>query len=281
MGYYKEKMIRDMKIRGLSERTIEAYLMCMSQLIKYYMKPPDKISLEEINAFQYHVKTVRKISDNYYNLFVHSFRFFFSVCLAKDWDFLHVIPNTRRPKFLPIVMSHDEVQLMYDTAGCQKHKLIIMTLYSTGIRAFELCNLKVEDIDSTRMVIHIHRGKGIKDRMVNLNPILLKHLRDYYRENKAKLVHWLFPSRDITKPYGRQCLGKIIKKIREKAGIKKKVTTHSFRHTFATHSLEAGEDIKKIQLLLGHSAIRTTDMYFHVSKAHLQNCTNLLSNLSL
>ena len=162
-----------------------------------------------------------------------------------------------------------------------QHKAMLLTLYSTGLRSSELTHLKITDIDSKRMVIRIDQGKGKKDRYVLLSNTLLKILRNYWLTQKPRLTIWLFPGYDLNTPMNRESLGKMITATAIKAGIKKHVTTHTLRHTFATHLLEQGVDIRRIQFLLGHRSLRTTGKYLHISSTYLKDTNNPLDTLDL
>ena len=161
MGAIKEKMIRDLTIRGLSQRTIESYINCVKLFVKYFMKSPDKLTLTDIQAFQWYLKNERKLAANTFNVYVKAIKFLYKITLGKEWN-IDLIPYTKIGKTLPVVLNREEVLRLYNAATNIKHQAIILTLYSTGMRASELTHLRVNDIDSKRMAIRINQGKGKK-----------------------------------------------------------------------------------------------------------------------
>jgi integrase/recombinase XerD len=280
MGAIKEKMKRDIEIRGLSKRTQESYLGCVKQFVKYFMKSPDQLSLEDIHTYQLHLIRDRKVAENTFNQYVSALKFLYGQTLKRDWK-IDMIPYHKRSKRLPVVLNREEVVKLYKAVPYLKHKAMILTLYSTGIRASELANVKVSDIDSKRMLIRIDQGKNRKDRYVRLPAKLLEILREYWRSETVKSKIWLFPGRPRTEPITRNSVRNMVHKAKETAGIQKQVTTHTLRHSFATHQLEDGVDIRKIQLMLGHRSLRTTAKYLHVASNYLQETSNPLDTLDL
>jgi len=244
------------------------------------MKSPDLLTLEDINSYQLYLIRDRQISVSYFNIQVAALKFLYGVTLKREWN-IELIPYHKESKRLPVVLSKEEVVQLYKAVSYIKHKAMILTLYSTGIRASELTHLKVSDIDSKRMQIRIDQGKGGKDRYVRLSEKLLKILRLYWRSEKIKPKTWLFPGYGEDSPLSRHSVTKMILKAREKAGIQKHVTTHTVRHTCATHMLESGENIKKIALMLGHSSLKTTGKYLHVASNYLDNMKTPLDDLEL
>jgi len=184
------------------------------------------------------------------------------VCLGKTWMIEH-IPFPKQPKRLPVVLSRQEVQRLFEALSNVKHRTILMTLYATGLRIAETLALQLHDIDRQRMLIRVRQGKGGKDRYVPLSETLLEQLRRYWRSCRPPC--WLFPGVDPDLPLTAGTVQKVCTKAARKAGLSKKVTPHTFRHTFATHHLEAGTDLKTIQVLLGHRTLNTTSIYLHVA----------------
>jgi hypothetical protein len=197
----------------------------------------------------------------------------YRVTLNKDWPLKHV-PYARRPKKLPSVLSRDEVVRLLANVEHPAHRILLMTIYATGLRISEATHLRAEDIDSQRMIIHVHGGKGAKDRLVPLSPVLLQSLRDYWKLGRPQA--WLFPGIDPQKPVNRQTVGKACVHAGQVADLKKHVTPHTLRHSFATHLLESGVDIRTIQRWLGHSQLRTTTLYTHISLGQLQSINSPL-----
>jgi site-specific recombinase XerD len=280
MGAIKEKMKRAMEIRGLSPRTQEHYLSCIKQFVKYFMKSPDQLSLDDIHTYQVHLIRDKKAAENTFNQYVSALKFLYGQTLKRDWK-IDMIPYHKRSKRLPVVLNREEVVRMYKAVRYLKHRAMILTLYSTGIRASELANVKVSDIDSKRMLIRIDQGKNRKDRYVRLPAKLLEILRGYWRREKVKSTIWLFPGRPRTEPMNRNSIRQMVHQAKEAAGIQKQVTTHTLRHSFATHMLEDGVDIRKIQLMLGHRSLRTTAKYLHVASNYLEETSNPLDTLDL
>jgi site-specific recombinase XerD len=187
------------------------------------------------------------------------------------------IPYPKRPKLLPVVLSQEEVSRLLDGTRSVKHRALLMTLYGAGLRVSEACRLTPADIDSSRMAIHVQQAKGRKDRSVMLSPVLLETLRQYWKRGRPK--HWLFPGSGTGKPITTKAVFLMIRKAAARAKIPKTVSPHVLRHSFATHLLESGTDLRTIQLLLGHSDVRTTIIYLHVSQHHLQNIVSPLDSL--
>ena len=278
MGAIKERMIRDMEIRGLSANTKAMYLDCVKQLAAYYMKRPDQVTLEEIHNYQHHLLRERKISAAYLNIQVCALRFLYRYSVKRDWA-IEAIPHHKVGVRLPVVISREEVLALYRACLCLKHKAMLLTLYSTGMRASELAHLKVRDVESDRMVIRIECGKGRKDRYVPLSDKLLRLLRTYWKENRPS--RWLFPGKREGTSIGRNSVAHMVRTVAKRAAIGKRVTTHTLRHCYATHLLESGVDIRRIQMLLGHRSLRTTARYLHVARGFLQDTKTPLEGLTL
>jgi site-specific recombinase XerD len=280
MGIIKERMKKDMEIRGLSENTQEAYLSCVEQFVKYFMTSPDQLTLENIHTYQVFLIRDRKVAGNTFNQHVSALKFLYGVTLKQKLN-ITLIPFHKRSIKLPVILSREEVVQLYKAVSYLKHKAMILTLYSTGIRVSELLNLKVVDIDSKRMQIRIEQGKGRKDRYVRLSEKLLEELRLYWCSEKRKPKTWLFPGYRGIAPLCRSSVESMVKKAKENAGIQKHVTPHVMRHSCATHMLESGEDLRKIQLMLGHRSLRTTAKYLHVASNYIATTNNTLDTLDL
>jgi integrase/recombinase XerD len=194
-------------------------------------------------------------------------RFVYAVTLGRDGPVNH-IPCARNNKRLPVVLSREELRRFFAAIDNPRQKAIFLTAYGTGIRAAELAGLEVRDIDSRRMLIHVRQGKGAKDRYVKLSPYLLQALRDYYRACHPRT--WLFPGRVPDQPISPAGISKLADAIARRAGLSKHVHAHTFRHTYATHMLDAGADLRTIQVLMGHCSLRTTTIYLHVSQAKIE-----------
>jgi integrase/recombinase XerD len=257
----RQRMIDDMRMRNLSDHTVEAYVRAVAKYAKHFGKSPEQLDRKHVR--EYLLLLVRGgASWSLYNQVRCALHFFYRVCLGKDWPREEIV-CAKIPKRLPVVLSRDEVRQFFAPIKRIKTRAMLMTLYAAGLRVSELVHLKIDDIDSKRMVIRVQQGKGQKDRYVMLSSVLLDLLREYWKEHKP--TNWLFPSLDPNKPLDRGVVGFLCESATRQAGLRKNVTPHTMRHTFATHLLEAGTDIRTIQALLGHRSLRTTALYTCVS----------------
>src|SRR6516164_3549308 len=257
----RQRMIEDMKLRNLSLRTIETYVMRAAGFARYYGRSPAALGREEVRAYLLHLVQQKKVSWSVYNQTVAALRFLYEVTLNREGVMVRV-RCPKQPKKLPTVLSLDETARFFAAILSVKHRAILMTAYAAGLRLSEVVGLRVEDIDSQRMVIRVRQGKGRKDRNVMLSPRLLTLLREYWKA--AKPTDWLFPGEVPGNPITDGSVNRICAQAARAAGLGKHVTVHTLRHSFATHLLEAGTDIRTIQLLLGHRELRTTAVYTHV-----------------
>jgi integrase/recombinase XerD len=272
----RQRMIEDMRLRNLSARTQETYVEQTAKFAKYFNKSPELLGLEHIRAYQVYLVEEKKVSWSTFNLAVCSIRFLYRVTLGKDWVIKH-IPFQRKEKKLPVVLSLQEVAQFFDSITSLKHKVILMTAYSAGLRTSEVAALKVGDIDSKRMLIHVRKGKGHKDRYVMLSDNLLILLREYWK--KVRPYDWLFPGSSLDQPISIDSVQRVCKKAAIASGLKKNVTLRALRHSFATHLLESGTDIRTIQRLLGHNSLSTTAIYTHVSAKTIRSTRSPLDLL--
>ena len=262
-------------VRAYSPNTISTYLACLNYFKNYFKGSKiDDLSKEDIIDYLFHL-----IKNNYskstQNQHINAIKFYFEKCLGKKREF-YIIDRPLKDKKLPIILSKNEIQLLFNSTYNLKHLAILAVIYSCGLRVSELINIKINDIDNNRMVINIRKSKGNKDRQVQLTNQILNLLRKYYK--KYLPVNYLIVGQNGGK-YSTTSIQKIIKNSALKAKIYKKVTPHTLRHSFATHLLENGTDIRYIQTILGHSDIKTTQIYTHVSNAHLKNIQNPSDNL--
>jgi len=278
MTGYKEKMRQVLQVKGYSKTTEKAYIKCMFNFIKFHMIPPDKITLEDINLYQVHLVKNRKVSYCYFNQTVCAMRFFYKYFLKKDFCVEHIAFQKKGFK-LPNVLSKKEVQKLLSVIENIKHKAITYTIYATGVRLQELLNLTITDIDSKRMTIRVKQGKGRKDRYVMLSGKLLKILRKYYESVKPKPKTFFFPGISLIKHINRRQVQRVIHDAGLKAGIKKSATPHILRHSFATHLLENGTNIRIIQRLLGHRSLINTALYTHVATNYVNETKSPLDTL--
>jgi len=255
-------MIDDLKVRNRSSRTIKTYVAQVANFARHFGKSPELLGPEEIRQYQVYLVEQRRVSWSYFNQAVCALRFFYRHTLSRDWTVAH-IPFPRQPKKLPVVLSQAEVIRLLDAVRSLKQRAILMTAYATGLRLAEVTHLQVSDIDSQRLMIRVRQGKGQKDRYVMLSPTLLEVLRLYWRAERP--TSWLFPSKSKEQPINHSVVQRACHQAGLDAGLTKDATVRSLRHSFATHLLEAGTNIRIIQTLLGHSSVSTTQRYTYVS----------------
>ena len=264
MGALREKMIRDLKIRGRSINTQRAYLTAIDGFIKFYNKSPQQLNIEHIHKYQLHLLERRKLNPSTVNLHISAIRFFYLVTLNRNWN-PYLIPNVKKARKLPVILSQDEVVEIINATTNIKHRAILMTIYSAGLRVSEVTHIKSSDIDSKRRLIRVI-GKGNKERSAILSETLLQYLRNYWLKYKQSKEHWLFPGKIETKPLTTKSINCFFIKALKKTSIKKQdITPHSLRHAFATHLMESGVNLRLIQVLMGHACISSTTFYTHVS----------------
>ena len=264
MNPLREKMIKMMKLSNFAPRTMQCYLKAVERLSLHYGRSPDKITPEEIQDYLLMLQEEKKLSFSSCNQARSGIVFLFEQVL-KDYRLTCKLPRRRRERKLPVVLSRDEVVCLLNATTNLRDRLIFELIYSAGLRSREAISLKVSHIDSKRKIIRVIQGKGHKDRNVTLSKTVLKRLREYWRIYRP--ANYLFPSSNdpSNKPICESTARKKLKKAMKKAGIAKSGGLHILRHSYATHMLEAGYDIRTIQLLLGHSNISTTMRYLHIS----------------
>lgn len=273
----RRRMIEDMTVRNLSPATQRSYLHAVTKFSRYFNRSPERLGLEDVRAFQVHLASTG-ISWPALNQTVCALRFFYGVTLGHG-EIPERIPYAREPHKLPVVLSADEVVRFLEAVPSLKTRAALTTAYAAGLRASEAVGLKVADIDSGRMVIRVEHGKGGKDRYVMLSAQLLSILRTYWRLTRP--THWLFPGRDQRKHLDVQVLFSACRSACAAAGITKRVSVHTLRHSFATHLLENGTDIRVIQVLLGHNNLSTTARYTQVSNGLIRRTESPLDRLTL
>src|SRR5712692_1927075 len=274
-------MLEELQRRNYSAITTRNYLRVVSEFAKHFGKSPDKLGPNELRTYQAYLLSERKLTPGTVVNRVAALRFFF-VKTLKRHQFREFLPYPRDRRRLPTVLSQEEVSQLINAAGNLFRRTLLMVLYGTGMRRTEVARLKIGDIDSQRMIIRVVEGKGGKDRDLPLSPALLETLRAYWRWRKPKV--YLFPSRthrQIEQPISDKTLWIACGEAAQRAAIRKRVTPHTLRHSWATHLLEAGTDLRTIQILLGHGDLETTANYLHLSQRHLQALTNPLDSLSL
>lgn len=282
MTRLRKMMLEELQRRNYSAITTRNYLRVVTEFAKYFGKSPDKLGPNELRTYQAYLLQERKLTPGTVVNRVAALRFFF-VKTLKRHQFRDFLPYPRDRRRLPTVLSREEVSRLIDAAGTLFRRTLLMTLYGTGMRRAELARLKVSDVDSQRMIIRVVAGKGGKDRDLPLSPALLEILREYWRWRKPRL--YLFPtrtcSRGLDQPISDKTVWIACSETARRAGISKRVTPHTLRHSWATHLLEAGTDLHTIQVLLGHGDLETTAQYLHLSQRHLHAVTNPLDGLTL
>jgi integrase/recombinase XerD len=257
----RQRMLQDMQMRNFSCHTHEAYLRAVAKLAAFYKMSPDRLDLEQVRAFLAHLAG-QQVSFGLFNQTRAALVFFYRVTLGRDWAFDR-IGCQKRPKRLPVVLSQAEMAQFVAAIDRLKYRALFMAVYSCGLRVSEVVALRAQDIDSKAMVVRVYQGKGKKDRNVMLSPKLLEVLREYYKAFRPTAT--LFFGKDKERPLDRGTVLLACRRIARRAGLRKRVTVHTLRHSFATHLLEAGVDLRTIQALLGHRSLRTTALYTFVS----------------
>jgi integrase/recombinase XerD len=256
-------MLQEMQIRNYSERTIVSYVHCIERLSFHYKTPPDLLSLDQIKSYIHYCVVERNESTSTLNQIISAVRILYADVLQRAWEPIK-LKRPRKEKQLPVVLSIHEVSLLIDSVKNVKHRLILITAYSAGLRINEVRSLRITDIDSDRMQIRVKNGKGKKDRFTLLSSKTLEQLRTYYKLFRPK--KYLFEGYRPSEPIHVRTIGHIFHRALRSSGITKVVTFHSLRHSFATHLLEQGTNLRLIQQLLGHNSLRTTSVYLHVSQ---------------
>ena len=282
MTQLRQKMLEELQRRNYSHRTAKTYVRIVREFATYFHQPPDKLGPEQIRRYQAHLFQSKKLAPATVSQYVSALRFLFIKTLRRHF-LAEYIPFPKSRKRLPTVLSPEEVTRLIDAACNLYHRTLLMTLYSTAVRRAELCRLKVQDIDSQRMMIRINQGKGGRDREVPLSPKLLETLRVYFRWMQPQT--FLFPGTvkgvraDV--PITPNVVWLACRQAAQRAGITKRLSPHSLRHSCASHLLEAGADLRTLQVLLGHSRLEHTLIYLHLSPKHLQATPNPLDALEV
>jgi site-specific recombinase XerD len=276
-------MLEELQRRNYSKSTTRYYIRAVEEFARRFNRPPDRLGLRHIREYQAELFQKHKLSSGTVNNRLAALRFFYIKTLKKAWSIAET-PYPKRAFHLPSILSQEEVTRLIDSALTPYHRILLMTLYATGVRNAELTHLKVSDIDSKRMVIHIQGGKGRRDRDVMLSSKLLEELREHWRRLPRKSSVWLFPGNrwhNSDQPIDTKTPRNTCKEAAKRAGIQKQVHPHTLRHCFATHLLEAGADLRTIQILLGHRDLKETTIYLHLSERHLHATASPLDSLKL
>lgn len=282
MSVLHDRFVRELKLLNLAENTIENYVSIVTKLSKLTDKPLLKLTRDDIAAFILHELTVEKLAPRTINLHIGCFKTFYKL-MSPGSEVMKNISSMKVPETLPVVLTEAETVKMLQAAGTKniKHRAITELLYSTGVRLEECIDLKPCDIKSTEMLVHVRSGKGSKERFTLLSERALITLREYFRQQRPKV--FLFEGYVPGKQYSKRSVEQIVSVTAKKAGIDKPISPHVLRHTFATHLLDNGTDLRIIQKLLGHTDIKTTTIYTHVSTQNIRRVRSPhdLLNLSI
>ncbi|MFQ5584351.1 MAG: site-specific integrase [Calditrichia bacterium] len=280
----RQRMIDDLQLRGMSERTQEMYVRAVRQLAEHYRKSPDRINEEELRDYFIYCTNVKKWSRVASTIALCGIKFFYTHTLKREWTSLTFI-RPQKEKKLPTILTKEEVNRILAQVRFLRYRVCLFTLYSCGLRLSEGTHLQIPDIDSARMVIHVHRGKGAKDRYVPLSQTTLSLLRKFWLTHKNP--NWLFPAPGrggiqmptATKPISNSSVQEAFRDALKKSGIKKPARVHTLRHSYATHLLEAGVNLRLIQEYLGHDSPKTTALYTHLTQKAQEMAKETLNTL--
>ena len=273
----RQRLIHDLQLRNYSPQTIRSYVHWLARFARYFQRSPALLTPEHARRYQLHLLE-KKVSWSAYNQSVCALRFLYGTTLGRKDD-IPRLPFGRKPKRIPVVLSRDEVVRLLQCIHSRTQRMLLTTMYATGMRVGEAVQLRVADIDSRRMTILVARGKGNKQRLVPLSQNLLTELRLFWKTHRNPV--WLFPSRRPDRPLTAAAAGRTLQRAKLRAGLKRRFSTHVLRHTFATELLEAGVDLFSIQKILGHRSLSTTATYTHVRRSHLQEACQSLELLPL
>lgn len=281
----RQRMLEELQRRNFSAETIRGYIRAVRDFAAYFHKPPDQCGPEELRQFQLHMLRDQKLATGTVQNRMTALHFFFKKVLKRYDPEFYDMGLTRVPKKLPVVLSPEEVEKLIEAAPNIRYRMILVLLYSTGLRRTEASQLKIADIDSRRMVIHVHEGKNSRDRELPLTPKLLAALRNYWRACAVKPRVYLFPTRPKAgseeQPISDKTIWNACRETARCAGLSKRFGPHTLRHTFATHLVENGTDLPTIQLLMGHQKLQDTTVYVHLSRRHLHAAINPLEQINI
>ncbi len=271
MGRLHDQMKRDLELKNYSPKTRSCYLASVKSFALHFHRSPEELGDQEIREYLHYLIKDKKVSQSAVNQTYSALKFFYETTLKRDWNGFR-IPRAKMSKRLPVVLSQQEIQALFSVIRNLKHRAILMTVYSAGLRLNEVIHLKVSDIDSQRMMIRVQQGKGDKDRYTLLARRTLDILREYWRAYRPR--DWLFYSRSFERPLSSRSVQVVFDRAVHQSGIEKPASVHTLRHSFATHLLEAGTDLYHIQHLLGHKTPKTTAIYLHLSRKDLVSVTS-------
>ena len=274
----RQRMLEDLQIRHYSPTTIRLYLHSVAEFARHFGKSPDQLGPEHIRRYQLFLIKDRQVSQSTYVQMVCALRFLYTRTLDRAIA-VERIPFPRRERKLPLILSREEVKALLEAARTLRHRALLAILYGAGLRVSEVTQLKVADLDARRHVLWVRQGKGRKDRQTLLSAKLLEPLRTYWRAERPR--EWLFPSARRDRPISVKAVFLACRRAAQQAGISKPLSPHSFRHAFATHLLEAGTNLRTIQILLGHANLETTARYLQVADVAIRSTPSPLDSLGL
>ena len=280
----RKRMIQDLQLRGYSERTQEMYVRAVRQLAEHYHTSPDQITEEQLRDYFLYNKNVRRWSRTASTIAICGIKFFFTYTLQKDWTTFKLV-RPPKEKTLPSILSRKEVRRIFKQIRFDRHRFCLMAIYSLGLRLQEGTHLQISDIDSDRMFVHIHKGKGNKDRYVPLPKRTLELLREFWKTHRNPVLLFPAPGRGgismatTDKPIPKSSIQIAFRKAKIAAGVLKPASVHHLRHSYAVHLLEAGVDIRLIQEYLGHNDPRTTLVYTHLTKKTLKSASGIIDQI--
>jgi integrase/recombinase XerD len=274
----RRRMTEDLILHNLSPKTSRRYVKWVAEFARYFHTSPEQLGPEHVRSFLLHLIQERKVSWNIHKEARLALQFLYRVTLGRE-EVVERVAHPRAPKTLPVVLSQDEMARFLDALKNPKHRALLMTAYAGGLRLSEVAGLRVEDIDAARMVLHVRQGKPHKDRDVMLSPRLLAVLREYWK--LQRLRPYLFPGRHPDRPISVRTVQMVCERALTASGLGKHVHMHTLRHSFATHLLESGTDLRTIQVLLGHHSFSTTARYLHITTAALQSTRSPFDGLDV
>jgi integrase/recombinase XerD len=274
----RRRMTEDLILHDLSPKTSRRYIKWVADFAQYFHTSPDQLGPEHVRSFLLHLIQERKVSWNIHKEARLALQFLYRITLGRE-EVVEKVAHPKAPKTLPVVLSTDEMARFLDALQNPKHRAVLMTAYAGGLRLSEVARLRVQDIDSARMVIHVRQGKGHKDRDVMLSPRLLAVLREYWKLQRPR--PYLFPGRHPDRPIGVRTVQMACERALTASGLSKHVHMHTLRHSFATHLLESGTDLRTIQVLLGHHSLSTTARYLHITTAALKSTRSPFDGLEV
>jgi site-specific recombinase XerD len=276
MSPLRQRFLDDLRLRNYAPRTIQSYIAGVVRLARHFGRSPDRLGPEEVRAFLVSL-VERGVSWSLFNQTVCALKLFYTVTLQRP-EVVTFVRYGKRAKPLPVVLAPEEVVQLFAAARPGVERVLVQTDYALGLRVSELVRLQVQDLDSHRLVVQVHAGKGRKDRLVPLSPKLLDELRAYWRQYRP--TTWLFPGTKPGTPRSVASVQRLVRRVARRAGLTKPLTVHTLRHSYATHQLEAGLDLLTLQRVLGHQSLKTTAEYVHLTTRQLQRTPGLLEWLA-